>query len=73
MHQDEAVRIHLRKKFADFLLPQRRIAVAEKQIDAAFDFHVQAGFIARVDPFAETGRSEAFLRGMRKLLRRTRT
>ena len=56
------MRIHLREKFANFLLAERRVAIAEKQIDAAFDFHLQAGFIARVDPFGEAGRSEALLR-----------
>lgn len=63
MHQDEAVRVQLRKKFADFLFAKGRIAIAEKQIDAAFDFHLEAGFIARVDPFGEAGRGETFLRG----------
>ena len=56
------MRIHLRKKLADFLLAKRGVAIAEEKIDAAFDFHVQAGFVARVNPLAEAGRIETLLR-----------
>src|SRR3984957_19615661 len=63
MHKDEAMRIYLREKFADFLLAQRRVAIAKKQIDAAFDFHVQTGLVARVNPFRETRSSETLLGG----------
>jgi hypothetical protein len=63
VHQDEAVRIQLWEKFANLLLAQRCVTIAEEKIDATFDSQVQAGFIARVDPLAETGRSKALLRG----------
>src|SRR5580698_4848713 len=62
MHEDETMGVYLREKLANFLLAQRSVTVAEEKIDAALDFHVEAGFIARVNPLAKAGRIETLPR-----------
>src|ERR1700722_16937236 len=42
VHQDQSIGIDLRQKAANFLLADGHIAVAEKKIDHAFDFHFEA-------------------------------
>ena len=62
MHQDEPVGIDLRQKAGDFLLANGHVTVAEKQIDSAFDCHLQAGLVAQVNPFRQSRIGDPVLR-----------
>ena len=42
MHQDQAIGADLRQEAANFPLADGHIAVAEKKIDGAIDFHLEA-------------------------------
>ncbi len=69
MHQDQSPRIHLRQKSANFLLAQRRIAIAEKHVDVAFHLHIQAGHVSRIDPWSQPGGRRTFVFAAAKTLR----
>ena len=53
MDEDEAVGVDLREEAFDLLLAEVWIGVGEEEVNGAVDLHLEAGFVAEIDPWFE--------------------
>src|SRR5262249_52887940 len=59
VHDDGTVGIDLRQVVTHFLLTDFKSAVAEQQVNRAFYFDLQAGFISQLNPLLQAGAGKA--------------